>query len=194
VESAVSGGSDLLFVPRLSTSFESTANSTVLLGVSAAIGPNNSGMNASTRIYGADVYWKWKSPVAQRGAPFVSLQAEVLQRDYEAAERASADDPLETLPSETLRDAGFYSELLWGFRPGVVAGLRADFASGQAAAFDSALRADRTRLSPNVTWYPSEFSKFRIQYNHDDRKGLGRDHSLWFQFEFILGAHASHKF
>ena len=32
------------------------------------------------------------------------------------------------------------------------------------------------------------------QYNYDDRKGIGTDHSLWFQFEFLLGAHAAHKF
>jgi hypothetical protein len=66
--------------------------------------------------------------------------------------------------------------------------------SGSPAAFDSELRAERTRLSPNVTWYPTEFSKLRIQYNYDDRKGVGTDHSLWLQFEFILGAHAAHKF
>jgi hypothetical protein len=56
------------------------------------------------------------------------------------------------------------------------------------------LRADRFRLSPNVTWYPTEFSKLRLQYNYDHREGIGRDHSVWLQFEFLLGAHASHKF
>jgi hypothetical protein len=194
VESGVSAGGDMLFVPRITTSFETGSSSTLLLGASAAIGPNNSGEDAGTTIVGADLYWKWKSAFAQRGAPFVSLQAEILRREYQAAERESAEDPPETLPFETLRDAGFYSELLWGFRPGVVAGIRADFADGEAAAFESELRADRSRFSPNITWYPSEFSKFRVQYNYDNRKGLGRDHSLWFQFEFILGAHASHKF
>jgi hypothetical protein len=33
-----------------------------------------------------------------------------------------------------------------------------------------------------------------MQYNYDHRSGIGRDHSLWFQFEFLLGAHAAHKF
>ena len=56
------------------------------------------------------------------------------------------------------------------------------------------LRADRTRISPNLTWYPTEFSKLRLQYNLDDRQDLGVDHSVWLQFEFILGAHAAHKF
>ena len=52
----------------------------------------------------------------------------------------------------------------------------------------------RWRVSPNLTWYPSEFSKVRLQYNYDDRRGFGDDHSVWLQFEFLLGAHAAHKF
>jgi len=56
------------------------------------------------------------------------------------------------------------------------------------------LRNDRWRLSPNLTWYPSEYSKLRLQYNYDDRADIGVDHSVWFQFEFLLGAHAAHKF
>jgi hypothetical protein len=75
-----------------------------------------------------------------------------------------------------------------------VAGLRGEFASGDAAAFDSELRANRSRVSTNVTWYPTEFSKFRVQYNYDHRARIGNDHSLWFQLEFLMGAHAAHKF
>jgi hypothetical protein len=55
-------------------------------------------------------------------------------------------------------------------------------------------RAARWRVSPNLTWYPTEFSKLRLQYNYDDRDSLGDDHSVWFQFELILGAHAAHTF
>lgn len=193
-ERGVSGLKDLLFVPRLATSFDLTATQTLLVGVSAAFGPNSSGANASTQIYGADIYWKWKSPTAQQGFPFVSWQSEVLVRRYEAADRVSADDSTLTLPLETLHDRGFYSQLLWGIKPRLVAGLRGDFANGDDTAFASELRADRFRLSPNVTWYPTEFSKVRLQYNYDHRENIGPDHSVWLQFEFLLGAHASHKF
>ena len=55
-------------------------------------------------------------------------------------------------------------------------------------------RATRWRISPDVTWYPSEFSKLRLQYNYDHRAGIGIDHSVWMQFEFLLGTHAAHKF
>lgn len=194
VESGVRAVQDLLFVPRIATSIDLTDTQVLLVGASAAFGPNNSGPDANTQIYGADVYWKWKSATARQGFPFVSSQTEVLYRRYDAAARVAADDPVVTLPTETLSDRGIYSQVLWGLKPRWIAGLRGEFASGDSAAFGSPLRADRFRLSPNVTWYPTEFSKLRLQYNYDHRQGIGSDHSVWFQFEFVLGAHASHKF
>lgn len=193
-ERGVRGPQDLLFVPRVATSFDLTATQTLILGASAAVGPNNSGPSARAQVYGADLYWKWKSATAHQGFPFVSWQTEVLYRRYEAADRIAADDSTLMLFAETLRDRGVYSQVLWGIRPRVVAGLRGEFASGDDAAFTPQLRADRFRLSPNLTWYPTEFSKLRLQYNYDHREGIGPDHSLWLQLEFLLGAHAAHKF
>ena len=194
VERGVRGLTDLLLVPRLTSSFDLNSTQTVLVGVSAAFGPNSSGNEARTSIYGADLYWKWKSATATAGFPFVSFQAEALLRRYDADARESADDPGVSLPGERLTDRGMYGQLLWGIKPRIVLGLRGEIVNGDAAAFESALRARRSRISPNLTWYPTEFSKLRLQYNYDDRKGLGTDHSLWLQFEFILGAHAAHKF
>jgi hypothetical protein len=193
-ERDVRGRTDLVIVPRITTSFDLTSTQSLLVGASAAFGPNNSGPDASSQVYGADLYWRWKPAAAQQGFPFLSMQTEALYRRYDAAEREAADDPGVTLPGETLGDRGAYAQLLWGIRPRIVAGVRGDWADGDDAAFASVLRAERTRLSPNVTWYPTEFSKLRLQYNYDDRKGIGTDHSVWLQFEFLLGAHASHKF
>lgn len=193
-EPAVESPGDMLIVPRIASSFELTGTQTLLFGVSAALGPNNSGPSARTRIFGVDAYYKWKPAAAQQGFPFVSLQVEGLARRYEAAEREAAEDASILLPNETLRDRGWYGQVLYGIRPRIVAGLRADVVSGDEASFASELRSDRFRLSPNMTWYPTEFSKIRLQYNYDDRKSVGTDHSVWMQFEFLLGAHASHKF
>ena len=193
-EREVNNAGDLVVVPRLATSFDLTETQTLLLGVSGAFGPNNSGTSASSRVFGADVYWKWKSATASQGFPFYSFQGEYLARSYDAADRVAAADPLVTLPAETLKDRGAYAQLLWGIKPRYVAGFRGEWADGNDAVFDSEIRAKRVRLSPNFTYYPSEFSKVRLQYNFDDRKGIGRDHSLWLQFEFILGAHAAHRF
>ena len=185
---------DLLLVPHLASSVDLTSTQTLLLGASAAFGPNNSGPDSRTQIYGADLYWKWKSARATAGFPFVSFQTEALYRRYDAAARVSAADPSVTLPAEELKDRGVYAQFLWGIKPRIVAGLRGDWVNGSDAAFISDQRADQYRFSPNFTWYPTEFSKLRLQYNYDHRKGIGADHSLWVQFEFILGAHAAHKF
>lgn len=190
----VLGLKDFLIVPRFTTSFDLTDTQTLLLGASGAFGPNNSSASAQTQIYGVDGYYKWKPAAAQAGFPFVSVQAEALMRRYDAGERTSESSPTVTLPSETLKDRGGYAQFLWGIKPRIVAGLRGDWARGDDAAFESELRRNRFRVAPNFTWYPTEFSKFRVQYNFDDRAGIGRDHSLWFQFEFLLGAHAAHKF
>ncbi len=200
VERAVRGAGDMLYVPRVATSVDLTSTQTLLMGVSGAFGPNSSGPGARTQIYGADVYWKWKSPTAHQGFPFVAFQSEALMRRYGAAMREAEAIPQLTLPSESLRDRGVYAQLQWGIRPMLVAGVRADYASAVSAQreivylYAPVERANRARYSTNLTWFPSEYSKFRVQYNYDHRRGIGNDHSLLLQFEFLLGAHAAHKF
>jgi hypothetical protein len=187
------GPGDLLFVPRLATSFELTDQQTLLLGASAAFGPNDTASDARTEIYGADLYWKWKSPKANAGFPFVSLQAEALYQRFEAGADPGAPTPL---PGETLKDWGFYAQTLWGFKPRWVAGLRGEYADGNHGAYDpqDVFRGQRTRVSPSLTFYPSEFSKIRLQYNYDQSELFGTDHSFWLQLEFLLGAHGAHSF
>lgn len=186
------GPGDFVFVPRLCAAVDLSDTQTLLGGVSAALGPNDSGPHANTQIYGLDLYWKWRPERAEAGFPFVSFQAEALYRRYEAAPRLGHEGEL--LPAETFHDWGLYGQGLWGFKRRWVAGLRAEFVSGDDAAFDSALRRDRFRLSSNLTFYPTEYSKLRLQYNYDNRQGAGADHSVWLQLEFMLGAHAAHKF
>jgi hypothetical protein len=187
---------DLLFVPRLVTSFNLTDTQTLVLGASAAFGPNDTGKSTDTQIYGGDLYWKWRPLNAQQGFPFVAFQAEGMFRSFEAGADPTALAGA-GLPSENLEDWGFYAQLLYGFHLGWVAGLRGEFVSGDRGADDTAdavIRADRFRLSPNLTWFPSEFSKIRLQYNYDHGQLFDDEHSLWLQFEFLLGAHAAHKF
>ena len=68
-----------------------------------------------------------------------------------------------------------------------------DGTSGAYDPFD-VFRGQRTRISPDLTFYPSEFSKIRLQYNYDQGVLFGTGHSVWLQIEFLLGAHGAHKF
>jgi hypothetical protein len=102
----------------------------------------------------------------------------------------------EELGAGTMTDWGVYSQLVWGFTVGWAAGLRGEYVSSGDHELDpgDSARADRTRISPNLTWYLTEFSKLRLQYNSDHGHEFGDEHSFWLQMEFMLGAHGAHKF
>jgi hypothetical protein len=188
---------DLLYVPRYVASFDVTDSQTILAGVSGAFGPNSSGKSTRTQVYGADLYWKWKPAWQSGGFPFVAWQTEALGRRYEAGATTRSDTSTLALPHETLADWGLYSQLLYGFTQRWVAGLRGDWVNGDHGAFNpDADRAERFRISPDITFYPTEFSKLRLQYNYDHGRRIpnGDDSSVWLQIEFLLGSHAAHKF
>ena len=199
VDRPVSAPNDLLYAPRYSASFDLTDSQTIVAGVSGAFGPNSSGTNTFTQIYGGDLYWKWKPAWQSGGFPFVAWQTEALGRRYEAgmAEIPSADESLPplVLPRENVDDWGLYSQITYGFRPRWVAGLRGDWVGSDHGSFpDDPNRGERYRISPDLTFYPSEFSKLRLQYNFDHGEMIGDQSSVWLQLEVLLGAHAAHKF
>jgi hypothetical protein len=198
-EGSVKSLDDMLFVPHYAASFDLSDSQTLLTGASAAFGPNGTGEDTHTQIYGLDLFWKWKSPNQHSGFPFVGWQNELMWRRFEAGAYPGGGG-VPAVPRETVSDYGFYSQLVYGFHKGWVAGLRGDYVfPGQRALYENIEgpdldRASRWRISPNLTYYPSEFAKLRLQYNFDHRNLIGDDHSVWLQFEFLLGSHAAHKF
>src|SRR5438045_1683754 len=192
----IRGLGDFLWLPRWESSVDLSPTQVVLGGVSGAFGSNDTGAHTRTQIYGADLLYKWKSARAEAGFPFVKWQTEFMYRRFEAG-RGVGD----TFPeAETFHDWGMYSQVVWGFHKGWVAGIRGDYLHMTDSRFtDDIDRQSRSRISANLTWYPTEFSKLRLQYNHDflDETFFvaGRDvDSVFLQFEFILGAHGAHKF
>ncbi len=190
------GLQDFVWIPRWENSFNLSETQTVLGGLSGAFGSNETGGHSRTQIYGADLFYKWKSTHAEGGFPFVKWQTEAMFRRFEAGRGIDQSFPV----SETFHDWGIYSQVLWGFKKGWVAGIRGDYLHMTDSEFtnDDVLQS-RSRISANLTWYPTEFSKLRLQYNHDflDENAFlaGRDvDSVFLQFEFILGAHGAHKF
>ncbi|HZR06496.1 MAG TPA: hypothetical protein VFA61_11780 [Candidatus Udaeobacter sp.] len=190
------GLQDFVWIPRFENSFNLSDTQTVLAGVSGAFGSNETGANSRTQIYGADLFYKWKSSHAEGGFPFVKWQTEFMYRRFEAGHGAEDSFPV----AETFHDWGLYSQVLWGFKKGWVAGIRGDYVDMQDSKFTDDLdRQSRSRISANLTWYPTEFSKLRLQYNHDFLEqnfflSEREVDSLFLQFEFILGSHGAHKF
>ena len=190
------GLQDFVWIPRFENSFNLSDTQTVLAGVSGAFGSNETGANSRTQIYGADLLYKWKSSHAEGGFPFVKWQTEFMYRRFQAGRGADESFPV----AETFHDWGFYSQVLWGFKKGLVAGIRGDYVDMQDSKFTDDLdRQSRWRLSANLTWYPTEFSKIRLQYNQDFLEenfflSAREVESVFLQWEFILGAHGAHKF
>ncbi|MGD9762521.1 MAG: hypothetical protein AB7V27_02230 [Candidatus Binatia bacterium] len=219
---------DLLYLARFANFWEVSDEITGLLGFSGLYGPNSTGVGAQTFIYGTDLTFKWRPAENFRGWPFVVWQTEAMKRDYTAdwfiagtqaeetggghdhshgggEEEAMVDFP-NNLPGALLRDYGFYSYVLWGFKHPWALGLRAEYASGSGrSVMDGSLvsrqgdpfRDDRLRISPLLVYQPSEFSRIRLQYNFDNAKFLPGDHSassVWLGFEVLYGTHPAHKY
>lgn len=192
---SVRNAADLLYTARWLNGFDLSETASVNLGFSAAVGPNASGPDNRTYLYGADIFAKWQPDSTHRGFPFIAFQAEAFLRNYEAGDPGDPN-------RQTLEDWGFYAQALWGFTPGWVAGLRVDHADSDGGAADKAddpVRDGRWRVSPNVTWFPTEFSKLRLQYNHDwaehlDNQGQDGADTVWLQLQFSLGGHFAHTF
>lgn len=199
---------DFVYLVRLVNGVDLGDTITAQLGGSALFGPNGTGSDGRTQIYGADLRVKWVPLDATRGWPFVTLQAEALHRDYHTDSFVAAGDAVQ--PSENLRDYGFYAQALYGFWPRWALGVRYEYADGSGSniAFDpdagtvaivsrrvDPFRSERHRISPLIAFYPSHFVRLRLQYDYDDVTFTRHDdeHSVWLGVEFLYGAHPAHS-
>jgi hypothetical protein len=195
---------DLLYLLRWDNSWSLGDEWTTKLGFSGVFGPNNSGPNRDTWIYGTDLVARWKPADNFRGWPFLHFESEVMKRDYEVDAFLDEGDPLTPADdsfysAETLNDWGLYAQAVYGFHYRWLGGLRLEYATGNGDSVGGReadpFRDDRYRISPLLAWYPTEFSRFRLQYNYDHADHLdGGEHSIWLGAEILYGAHPSHKF
>lgn len=179
---------DLLYLARWTNDMNISATVSSSLGISGLWGPNASGATTYTSIYGADVHFAWRSPHMANGPRFVWWDTEVLRRRYEAGDLG---DPLH----ELLRDWGLFTQVLWKFRPDWIAGLRLEYANANGNNASDPQRDKRKRLSPNLTWFLTGYSRLRIQYNRDWTEHLPGKiaDALWLQLQFSTGDHDDHE-
>lgn len=196
---------DFVYLVRLDSSWDPSDEVTTKLGLSGLAGPNATGPDGHTYIYGVDFLLKWRPLDSDHGWPFVIWQSEFSRRDYEADDFS---DGGVRLSSRTLEDWGLYTQLLYGFRRDWAAGVRYEYAGGNGSSinvpgfrgFDGRskdpFRNDRHRVSPLVVWQPTEFSRVRLQYNYDHARHLDHDqaHSTWLGFEILIGKHPAHVY
>ena len=189
---------DLTWLGRWVNAWDFSSETSAQLGLSFLRGSNTTGTDGDTYIYGTDLKVTWHPAKSFRGWPFLKWESEFAFRDYQVD---TGNPDFDSSEHSDLEDVGLYTQLLWGFRPRWEAGLRFEFAKGSDDALiprdDDPLRDERYRVSPLLTWRPTEYSRFRLQYNYDDADFLeGSDpaHSVWLGFDASFGAHPAHKY
>ncbi len=208
VEREVRSLEDMVWMARWLNGFEVSETTTLQFGLSGLFGPNATGNDGRTSIYGADLLVRWNDGQGGFQAKELTWQSEFLYRDYEADSFFDAGDPTDpsddlTLPADRLEDWGFYSQLLYRYAPSWRAGVRVEHATGSGSNFagdtavgreDDPFRSDRTRISSLLQWQQTHFSRLRLQYNYDEADFLssGEAHSVWLGVEVAIGPHAAH--
>jgi hypothetical protein len=148
----------------------------------------------STDLYIADFVWKWAPDGNSRQRNF-TFQAEYLWR---------GEDGLYTVPDGPAApwdqdQSGWYAQVVYQPFPRWRFGARVEALSGDVPGpewIGTPLYphgGDPKRYSLMADWSNSEFSRLRLQYNHD-RASLDSDNQLGLQYIFSIGAHGAHTF
>ena len=160
----------------------------LLFGLSAALGPNASGEDQRTAVYGTDLYLKYR-PLVGAHPTVVTWQTEVLHRRRQVS-------------GEVLWDTSGYSQVAvrfarrWSAAARYEAGSPAYALGGSIAEdpLDPAWTRFRHRATAALTHFPSELSRFRLQGSRDMG---GAGDPIWAAFltaEVVVGAHGAHTF
>ncbi len=192
------------YVFHLAQFFETSDNTGLSAGLSYALGPNNSGgydLNM-THLFGADLFLKYRN----------------LRRPYSDIQIAvEAYGRLMQVPDDQLFDWGLYGQISFRLSKRWWLALRYDMVeigdSSQLLAFSFAEMSsnpdhpnpidDQHRGSVAVTYQPTHFSQFRIQYNNNWTRRMeepGRpgdfqlSHEVFLQFQGNIGSHGAHPY
>ena len=151
-------------------------------------------------ILGVNAVYKW-APYGNYRDRNLKLQFEYFKRDEDGQLTLQGGDPLET-SSLSSRQDGWYLQAIWQFAREWRMGARIDSLDSDNTGDDSSV-LDEAGLSGNgftperssimAEWLPSEFSRLRLQYNHDESYEEA-DEQLFLQYTFSIGAHGAHEF
>ena len=187
VDGPINDASDLYATGRLEQFFELTSDLGLNWGLSAQTGnaaraDEETASAGQTTIVGSDLYLRFKpSDSTLRRA--TALTAEFMHRSR-------------ALPGRTLEDDAAYVQFVQLLSPEWETGARYEWASGnESDPLDPDWKADRTRASLQATYYPSHFSRLRLQLLAD-KLPWQTDTTLGglLALEVIAGAHGAHAY
>lgn len=165
-----------------------SANWSLLGGVSFATGPNGTGHDNRTDVWGVDAFLKYR-PITEASTTQVTLQTEWLLRRRQ-------------VPHALLADISGYAQATWRFAKRWGAGARYEYGSTSTAIdgvgsddLDPAWTKGRARYSGALTFWATEFSRMRWQVSVDRPAWLAQPiFASFVALEVVVGAHGAHKF
>jgi len=144
------------------------------------------------QVWGLDLNLRWFIDSYRE----LSWQSEYLYRDLQGSQYTGSG--AQTLNKQ---QSGFYSQLLWRFDQQWRTGLRLDLLTQnqtQLAAQAVNGPAGLPRYTAMLEYNPTEFSRFRLQYNLDQTRFAGARqetvHEVFLQVNLAMGAHGAHEF
>ncbi len=170
---------DLLYTAALKQFFALSNEWSLAWGLSSQHGPNASGNGNRSEIYGTDLFIHYR-PAGNADRACVSLQVEALYRTRQ-------------VPGGRLEDFGGYGQLVWTIDPNWELGARYEYVAGiDDDPLDPDWGDDRQRTTLQATFYPSHFSRLRLQGSR-----AAGDETTWagmLALELLIGAHGAHSF
>jgi hypothetical protein len=198
---------NLLYIFHMANFFEVSDSLGVNLGASFATGSNASGPDERSNLYGADLFAKYR-PLKDNPYQEFSVQSEFMWRQAET-------------PEEELEDYGFYAEAIYRFAKRWNTGVRFDLTdtntpvteedggeeSIEQAGLSQVVRQEEEeeegmlgllgrayRISPMLTFSPSEFSRIKLEYDYLNQNYGPDQHAVFLQFLYAIGAHGAHPY
>jgi len=197
----------LLYIFHVANFFEVSEALGVSLGGSFATGSNGTAAGERSNLYGIDFYAKYR-PLRNNPYQEITLQSEFMYLDAQT-------------PEETLENWGWYAQSVYrfakrwnaGFRFGIIdtntpvteveegedieatnlfATIRNEEGEEEEAMLG--LLGRTYRISPMLTFNPSEFSQIRLQYDYLSQDFAENQHAIFLQFQYAIGAHGAHPF
>lgn len=197
-----------LWVGYIKTSLD-IAGGTMLAGASIAKGDsrinhledeNPHAFAGDTTFYGADLVYKYYF-AADRA---ITWQSEYLYRELEGTQYVPATDAeVWAKQVDMLKEqGGYYTELIYQHDKNWRAGARYSAISQNDVTVNGKhkpISDDMYIASAMLEYNPSEFSRIRLQYNHNsalynDEGEKNNKDEIILQFNYAIGAHGAHAF
>lgn len=148
-------------------------------------------------LWGLDLVYKYDGKRAYGHRDF-KLQSEYLRSIKDL--KVQGGDPDAIGSTREFTTDGIYAQALYGIFPRWQLGLRYDVfgltnevSGGENESFGSS-----DRWAAALTWTPTEFSRFRLQYAYNDILTEPRNRetfsTVWLQYLMSLGTHGAHAF